>query len=72
MAKTIECELYRSILCPWTILSVKDDKEGLGILDNWKIFKQVAPALSKGLRPGQSRNLTLTQTKRGIKLEVKK
>jgi len=45
---------------------------GENIWDDWKTLKKVAPTLCKGLRPGQSREIILTQTKRGIRLEVKK
>lgn len=59
MVKTIECELRRSET-GWFTFHL------FGIE-----FRKACPALCKGLRPGKSRLLILTQTKRGIKLEVK-
>ena len=68
MAKTIVCFIDR-----W------NDGSCVGLTSNifyksfcYEEFRLAAPALCKGLRPGQSRKLVLTQTKRGIKLEVKK
>ena len=72
MAKTnkIECELYRSKSCSWTSLT-RSDGNSPDLWDTWEVLQEVAPALCKGLRHGQSRKLILTQIKRGIKLEVK-
>ena len=70
MAKTIKCEFYRSTAASWTSLTMLGGGEN--IWDDWKTLKKVAPTLCKGLRPGQSREIILTQTKRGIRLEVKK
>jgi len=69
MAKKNECELRRSSSYRWTTLKI--GKSNI-IWYDWPVLRKVAPVLCKGLRPGQSRKLVLTQTKRGIKLEVKK
>lgn len=66
-SKTIKCELYRCGASPWASLTVADD--GADIWDDWAVLRYVAPALTKGLRPGHARKLILTQTATGFKLE---
>jgi hypothetical protein len=71
MAKTIECWIHRSrINLHFGNLGFGEDGN-LGPL-RWDELCKLFPTFTKGLRPGQSRKLILTQTKRGIKLEVKK
>jgi len=42
---------------------------GEEVLLRCKTMRAIAPMLCKGLRPGRTRNLLLTQTTRGIKIE---
>lgn len=69
--KIIDCEIKRLDFSPRFVrLAVKlgDSQE---VTKNFCLFtlRKIAPALCKGLRPGQSRKLVLTQTARGIRLE---
>ena len=67
MAKTIEFTVYR-----WSVSSCDFVMPYYGLWElPWVKAKAIWRNLLKGLRPGKSRKLTLTQTKRGIKLEVK-
>ena len=70
MEKTIKAELYKCF----------DDEHRLSFPES-KIsslyfcgtyFRRACPVLAKGLRIGQTRELILTQTKYGIKLELAK
>ena len=68
MAKSIECEVVRTLDGIWAYLNFDDD----GIDIGWERFRHFAPTLAEDIHPGQNRYLILTQTKRGIKLEIKK
>lgn len=64
--KKIECFIIRWMATPEYYSVHLGDLE---IASYDKKFRKICPVLIKGLRPGESRELILTQTKNGIKLE---
>jgi len=69
MAKTFRCVLKRHLYEDSCVISAKYRSiTVVSIWFCWSDFAAVCPNLNKGLKPGQSRNLILKQTKHGISL----
>lgn len=70
MAKRVKVTLERYHRADWGDMTIRlADGKPRTVTFCWDHFKEACPALCKGLRAGASRELVLTQTGRGIKLE---
>jgi len=70
MAREFEVKLYGYSTGDTVVLKFFIKGQYMGSITLcWKTFSQIAPQLCKGLMPGKEKDLVLTQTKMGIKLE---
>ena len=70
MAKSVRVILVRQESGEWCYLKAGEDEANWRMIKFcWVDFRPYCPELCRGLRPGGVRELVLTQTKRGIKLE---